>query len=106
LGTDLTFINYGQLPIYPKFTIEKIGNGDITIVNHSNNGEEMKFTGLLDKEVVTVDGNNLDIKTSLTNTYRYNNHNGTFLEMPFGHNNLRVYGDANIKITSQCKLLV
>jgi phage-related protein len=106
LGTEMTFYNYGNIPFYPTFIIEKIGNGDISIVNTSNEGYEMKFTGLLDKEVVTIDGGNEDITTSIPNTYRYNNHNGVFLEMTYGQNHLMIYGDANLLIKYQCKLLV
>lgn len=105
-GTDLTFINLGSEPCQPDIWIQKIGNGDISIVNLSDGGREFKFTGLVDQEELNVDCENQDIETNLSGTYRYNNFNNKFLTFPPGTNYLKVYGNCKLQFRYRFKTLI
>jgi phage-related protein len=104
-GTEFTFMNMGDLDIYPEIYIETFENGDFSILNQSNSGQEMKFTGLVSGETIYIDNENEYIHTDLSNTYRYENHNDVFLSLTRGANYLKVYGKCNIKIKYQLKYL-
>lgn len=100
---SIEIMNSGHEKSLPKVTIEKVGNGDISIVNNSNGGVDSKITGLLDTEIVTIDSFYEDIETNLANTYRYNNFNNNFLELVTGTNQLAITGTGIIKFTYQFK---
>jgi len=103
--TDIQFINHGDIECKPEIYIEKVGNGDISIVNLFG-GREFKFTDLLDEEELEVSSEYEIINTSLVATYRYDNHNGNFLIMlPFSVNYLRVTGTAKFYFKYQYKYL-
>lgn len=101
--TEIELFNIGHLDCFPTIQIEKVGNGDISIINYTDGGKETKITGLLDDEVVTIDGDNEDISTSLLNTYRYNNFNNNFLKLPRGINRLKITGNGILTFTYQSK---
>ena len=104
--TDIRFDNLGDIECKPEIYIEKVGNGDLSIINMSNSGVEFKFTGLLDEEELEVSSEYEIINTSLVATYRYDNHNGNFLVMlPFSVNYLRVTGTAKFYFKYQYKYL-
>lgn len=103
VGTDIELFNIGHLSCLPTIEIVKVGNGDISIINSTDGGKETKITGLIDGEVVTIDGFNEDISTSLPNTHRYNNFNNKFLTLPKGINRLKIIGNGNITFTYQSK---
>jgi phage-related protein len=105
-GSNLTFENKGDLPVLPILTIEKVGIGDIRIVNTSNGGKELKFTGLADGEILTVSCEHEEIESSL-GLLRYDNHNDVFLEMQgYSNSYLKVYGYCKIKFTYQMRFLI
>ena len=101
--TDIQFINHGDIECKPEIYIEKVANGDFSIINLSDSGREFKFTGLLDEEELEVSNEYEIINTSLVNTFRYDNHNGNFLNMPYGVNYLRVIGTAKFYFKYQYK---
>lgn len=104
-GSDLTYINNGDLPIKPIIQIEKIGNGDISIINTSNGAEELKFTGLVDGELLKVDCDNEFIESNIG--LRYDNHNDVFIELlGFSNNYLKVFGNCKLKLITQQKFSV
>ncbi|MEC1726916.1 phage tail family protein [Schinkia azotoformans] len=104
--TMTTFENIGDNILYPEMWIQKIGTGDVSIRNFSNSGAEFKFTNLLDQEIIYLDNrpNHHYIKTNLVNTYRYDNFNGNYLELPRGVNRLEVTGACKIKFLYQFEL--
>ena len=102
---DIEFVNFGDVECKPEIYIEKIGGGDLSIVNISNSGVEFKFTGLLDEEELEVSNEYEIIKTSLINTYRYNSFNGNFLSFDYGVNNLKVTGTVKFYFKYQFKYL-
>lgn len=97
-GTDVTFINKGYNICKPILKIKKVGNGDISIINTSNGGKDLKITGLIDTELLTINNYNGDIETDLIATYRYKNHNNVFLELTRGYNYLKIYGNCTLEI--------
>lgn len=104
-GMDFTFENKGHVNCKPIIHINKIGIGDISIVNLSDEGKEFKFTGLADNETITVNNETEEIETDLTGIYRYNNFNMKFLSLPRGVNRLKAYGNCKIMFKSYFKLL-
>lgn len=105
-GSDLVFINNGDLECKPDVFIQKIGDGDISIINLSNGGKEFKFTGLLDGEEITVDCENESIETNLPNIIRYNNFNNQFLSFVVGYNYLKVNGNCKLQFRYRFKRLM
>ncbi|MFS1518492.1 distal tail protein Dit [Bacillus sp. SCS-151] len=95
---SLQFENNGDLILKPKFIIEKTNdNGDISFLNVTNGGQEMKFTEITKGEVLTVDCSHNDIETDVPGTYRYSNHNKYFMEFGIGNNELILTGDFKYK---------
>ena len=106
VDTNIQFDNLGDVDCKPEIYIEKVGNGDFSIINMSNSGVEFKFTGLLDEEQLEVSSEYEIINTSLVATYRYDSHNGNFLVMlPYSVNYLRVTGTAKFYFKYQYKYL-
>lgn len=98
--TIIEFVNNGDSTIYPELWINKIENGDVSIVNLSNGGKEFKFTGLVNNEEVYIDSRPSyhHIETNLAETYRYDNFNGNYLEiLPYSVNRLQVTGKCKLK---------
>lgn len=101
------FENFGDIQLKPKLWItKKDGVGDIKLVNQMT-GQEMKFTGLLDNEEIYIDCENEEIISSFQNSgiYRYDSHNDEWLEMDSGESYLKGYGDFDINIRYQSRLL-
>lgn len=100
---DLLFVNEGDTEIWPQMLIQMYENGDVSITNMSDGARELKFTGLADQEMIFVDNEMETITTDLSNTYRIDNHNGTFLRMLRGNNNLSITGKVKLKFRYQYK---
>lgn len=107
-------INGGDLPIRfgdddscrPQMYFQKInGAGDITIFNEFTN-QEVKFTDIANEEIVWVDNEKKTIISNLPDIYRYNNHNGEFLEFKRNSNLLTIEGDCKIKFRWRERFLV
>lgn len=104
-GIVLSLSNDGDLPLRPEVWITKVGDGDISIINQSNNNTEFKFVGLVDGEVVYVDNENEYITSSLSGVYRYSNFNDNYLELVLGANNLLIVGNCKLQFRYRFKLL-
>lgn len=98
--------NIGDIPMKPKMWIRKIGKGDILIKNQMS-GQELIMKDLLNNEEVFIDCENEDIVSSFQNSgiYRYDNHNDEWLEFATGENYIKGYGDFDLDIRYQGKLL-
>jgi len=118
VSTTIIFENLGDLDCQPILYLTKINDGDISIKNLSDGGAELKFSAVLDTDGITVikqsllnneeliiDNEHQDISTSIPDTYRYDNHNGIFLNMKFGVNNLQIIGTCKLQFKHQFKLL-
>lgn len=100
----LVIDNKGDDYLKPELWIAKIENGDLSIINLSNNNAEFKFENLLDEETIYVNNDKEQIETSLGATYRYSSFNDRYLELPVGTNVLRINGNAQLKFRYQYKL--
>ncbi len=104
-GTTIEFNNQGDIPLSPTVIIQKVGVGDVSIVNNSNGGKEFKISNLVDTEEVTIDNEYREITTNQVNTQRYTNFNMNWMELLVGVNRLQVYGDCKIAFQYELKLL-
>jgi phage-related protein len=104
-GVTLQLTNGGDVECKPEIWITKVGNGDVSIINNTNAGEEFKFIGLLDGETVYVDCEMEDITTDLDDTYRYSNFNDNYLELVIGVNNLFITGTCKLQFRYSFKTL-
>lgn len=104
-GVEYVFENKGDLPIKPIIYIEKVGAGEVKIVNHSNRGDELVLSNLADGEKLVVDCQLETIESDLALVNRYKDHNGVFLEMVYGNNYLRIFGTCKLRWKYQYILL-
>lgn len=97
-GSLIEIINNGDIDCKPVIYIEKVGQGDFSIVNESYGGKEMKFENITDQEILEIDSELKDIKSDIPEIYRYDNHVGDkwFLIFARGVNRLRVFGNCKI----------
>lgn len=95
--TEIVIDNLGDDTIIPDIEIEKVGDGDISISHIYEESDGFIITGLKDSEVITIDGENRLIETSLPGVYRYANSNKQYLKLPFGKCQLLVSGKCYIK---------
>ena len=102
-GTELLLINYGDTICLPTIYVQIISGNSFSIINYSNGGQELKFNDLVVNEELTIDCENEEIETDLPLTYRYDNHNGVFLELIRGNNYLKVFGNIKLKFKMQFK---
>ena len=103
---DITIINTGDISCYPLITITKtVEDGAISIFNKSNANKELQIAGLTNGEVTTIDCENqiIDSVYNNQNIYRYDSHNGYFLELLKDTNHLVVSGKCLITIQSEFK---
>ncbi|RNB52673.1 hypothetical protein EDM57_21030 [Brevibacillus gelatini] len=99
------FVNYGDVPCKPEIWIEKIGNGDLSIINKSNNNQEFKFVDILDKELLYIDCEREHIETDINMKYRYDNFNNEYLELVTGNNLLEFVGHFKVMFRYQFKTI-
>ncbi len=104
-GTTIKFNNQGDTLLSPTVIIQKVGAGDVSIINNSDGGKEFKMTGLVDTEEVEVDNEYREITTNQVNTQRYTNFNMNWMELLVGVNRLQVYGDCKLAFQYELKLL-
>ena len=102
---QIIFENKGDVSIYPEISIIKNGDGDLSIINQTNEGKEFKFTSLVNGENLYVNCENEYIKTDLSTTYRYSNFNDNYLELVTGENILNITGDCDLQFVYRYKLL-
>ncbi|MCG8499571.1 MAG: hypothetical protein MJB12_04065, partial [Firmicutes bacterium] len=62
------------------------------------------ISNLLNNETVYIKNESEEIITDLIDTYRYQNHNGVFLKLRRGTNNLQVEGACNITLRYQYRV--
>lgn len=93
--------NYGHEDIYPQVMIDKIGNGNITLINRTNGGKTLLIEELLDNEHIFLDFKKEIIETSIDGEYRYENVSGDFFELLYGENTIEIVGDCQIQFRYQ-----
>lgn len=97
--------NTGDEVCKPEIWIKKtVSSGNVQLKNETN-GQVLKFDNLNNGETVFIDCENKDIMSDLPMTYRYNNHNGTYLRLEVGENVLTGIGDCEVEIRCEFKVL-
>ena len=105
-GTIIDFTNNGDVSLYPEILLTKtIEDGNISIINITNGGEEFIFTNIDTDEELYINNEKEIITTSKVDTYRYDNFNDNYLECVTGINQLKILGKCQIQFRWQCILL-
>jgi len=104
-SVTIQFINNGDVDCQPMLSLQKIENGNVSIINLSDGGKEFGLTSLVDNEDLYIDNENESITTSIPNTYRYDNHVGEFINMKRGVNNIQIFGKMKLQFKYQFKTL-
>ncbi|WP_299831190.1 phage tail domain-containing protein [uncultured Metabacillus sp.] len=104
-GTMIKLTNNGDYDMFPIIEIEKVEDGDISIINTSDGGEEFELIGLTNGELITVDCEYEEIETDIPGVLRYENHNDVFLSLPRGINHLKVFGKCKLTFKYEYKLI-
>jgi phage-related protein len=105
-GTVLTINNDGDVPLEIEMWIKKYGNGDITIINTSDNDREFRIQNLYDEEQLYLNHEKEDIQSNVPNFYHFEDVLTDYLKLPLGENNLRVYGNCTIQFRYRYKYLL
>src|SRR5690606_29854000 len=100
-GSNIEFENYGDGICKPIITLEKIGEGNISIVNLSDGGNELKIFNILNGDVLVIDCENEQIDTEVAGVFHYENHNNKYLRFVRGINRLKVYGNCKLQFKYQ-----
>ncbi|MGG1444809.1 hypothetical protein ABE354_22675 [Brevibacillus laterosporus] len=99
------FLNNGDIPCKPEIWIEKIGDGDFSIINKSNKNLEFSFKDIKDKENLYIDCEREYIETDIYNVYRYDNFNNQYLELVRGRNILEFKGSFKVRFRYEFKTI-
>lgn len=102
-GTEIEITNFGSETCSPILTIEKIGSGEIKVVNYSNQGKEFRLINLFDKEIVEIDCLNEDISTNLSLVYHFDDAFGDYPSFVEGVNYIKIYGKCKMRLEYQFK---
>lgn len=108
---DLSMINIETIELendgygfsYPEISIEKVGSGDITLINKTVNGYSLKISNLANAEKIYIDCEKEMIETNLIGVYRYNDTVGIFPYLQHGRNVIEVNGNCKIQFRYKSK---
>ncbi|MFB0831567.1 hypothetical protein ACEU2D_18430 [Brevibacillus laterosporus] len=99
------FLNNGDIRCKPEIWIEKIGDGDFSIINKSNGNLEFSFKDIKDREKLYIDCEREYIETDIHNVYRYDNFNNQYLELIRGRNILEFKGSFKVRFRYEFKTI-
>lgn len=102
---NIELTNGGDVKLYPEIWINKIGNGDFSIINLTNGDKKFSFKDLYNNETIYVNNERKYIESDVVNEYRFSNFNNTYLELVRGVNVLEITGKAKVNFRYQFKLL-
>lgn len=103
-GAIVELENLGDEICKPEVSITKIGNGNVSIFNISNNNQEFKFTSLLNNEEIYVNNERQQIKSNLEDRYGYDNFNNNYIELlSKSINQLKIVGNCKVQFRYQFK---
>lgn len=108
IPTNIEFENMGDIDLKPIIIISMRG-AYFSMINLTNLGQKLAFTGLTPGEVLEIDCENEEISSSLgSTTYRFNNmsSDSVFIELIRGVNVLQCLGDFEFQIKYEFKYLV
>lgn len=104
-STTIQLVNNGDISCFPVVYVQIISGSTFSIVNLSNAGLNMGFTGLNINENLQISGQDQEILTDQPLTYRYNNMTGDYLQLIRGVNNLQIFGNIKLQFTYEFRLL-
>ncbi|MFD0712299.1 hypothetical protein [Paenibacillus sp. GCM10027626] len=102
---EVEITNLGDTTIFPNLHIHKVGTGKIEIRNRSNGNSLSSINGLLDKELLYINGKEKYIESSISNTYRYKDFNGNYPSLVYGVNRIQINGACKIKFDYRYEFL-
>ncbi|WP_226035600.1 distal tail protein Dit [Aquibacillus saliphilus] len=102
-GTVIDFENKGDMDVQPVLHIQKVGAGDISFTNLSDEGKTMSLNNLVDGEEITIDCDSAELNT-ITGYNRYNDFNFNWLNLIYGINRINVKGNCIFSYTCQFKI--
>jgi predicted phage tail component-like protein len=102
-GTSIKITNNGDFSISPIIELEKVEDGNFSIVHLNAGGKEMKIDSLSNGEKLIIDCETEEIETDIVGVLRYKNSNDVFIDLHRGVNHLKVYGKC--KLTFKYELL-
>ena len=101
MDKSVILTNKGHKIIYPEISIQKIGDGDITITSRTDRGRTLEIRELDDKEKIYINSEKEIIETDIIGVYRYNNVFGEFPRLLYGENRLEITGRCKIQFRYQ-----
>ena len=105
-GTLITIENNGDVPLEIEMWIKKYGDGNITIINATNNDDEFRIENLKDEEHLYINHEKEDIQSNVPNMFHFEDVLTDYMKLPLGENNLRVYGNCTIQFRYRYKYLL
>lgn len=100
-GAEIVFTNNGDVECKPIVEIKMVENGNFSIINTTNRGEEFKFVNLQKDELVIVDCTSEEIESNVKP--RFDDFNDNYLSLVHGNNYLKVYGKCILTFRYQFK---
>lgn len=96
--------NNGHYTIYPEISIEKIGDGKITIISKNDGGAIFEILNLKNTESIYINCEKEIIESnSLTNKYKYNDVLGNYIRLAYGRNTFEIIGNCKIQMRYYAK---
>lgn len=97
--TELEVINSGIGEVFPVIEVQKIGNGEINIINTSDGGSETVIKGLIDKQYVEIDTETNNLSSNIKHPSIYEGFNLVYPRLIRGINRFKIKGKSNIIIS-------
>lgn len=96
--------NNGHYVIYPEISIEKIGDGKVTIVSKNNGDAIFEVINLKNGEQIYINcEKEIIVTNSITNKYRYNDVLGEYIKLSYGRNTFEITGNCKIQMRYQAR---
>lgn len=90
-GSEIVFENKGDYECKPILEFHMLEDGDLSIINYSNEGQELKFTDLKKDEVIKVDCLKEYVESNI-DELPFEKFNDTYLSFVRGYNYLNIKG--------------
>jgi phage-related protein len=105
-GTIVLLDNNGDIVLGVEMWIKKVGDGDIIIVNTSNEDKSFQVINLKDGEQVYINHDKEEISSNFPNFYHFDDVLSDYMKLPLGENVLKVYGTCTLQFRYRYKYLL
>lgn len=99
----IELVNDGHLDVYPEISIEKVGNGKITIESMSDGGKIFEILNLTNIENIYIDCEKEIIESDIVGVTRYDDVLGEYIKLRYGINVFRITGNCIIQFRYRYK---